>query len=283
MKRKRDKGRWAAIMVTVALLICHLRSFAVESDTLPLEMEREDVISIDLPTVTEGEKSPFDFILDPLGLLYETSAARYGGGVVEEGATLFFQNKEGEYNFSRYSDRLAATNRSIVPVLLTITAWVTDLGELHMVESDDFTDNDECSVYLAVVDDQGNAHPILADGEVTIQVEMKAAPENTYRYKLDEDSKSYQLVQSEDFEEGGFDTYYVGLVGACNPDADWSNIPVRLRVAVRWRIDPIITEEEETQADERYIAQNEDESVSGNDLDSGDGPVSGNDLVFGDR
>lgn len=281
MKRQCNKGRWAAIMVTVVLLVCHLRLFAVESVILPLEMESEDLISVDLPTIMEGEKSPLDFVLDPLGLLYETGAAHLGGGVVEEGATILFQNKEGEYNFSRYSDQLAVTNRSAVPILLTITAWVTDIGEVHMVESDDFTDNDECSVYLAVVDDQGNAYPILADGEVTIQVEMRAAPENTYVYNFNENLQSYQPVQSEDFEENNFDTYLLGLVGACNPSADWSNISVRLGVAVRWRIDPIITEEEEIQVDEGYTVQNEDESVSGNDLIFWDGTVSGNDLGLG--
>ena len=274
MKRQCAKGRWAAIAVTVVLLACHLRSFAIENVILPLQVEKEDVISIDLPTITEGEKSPLDFILDPQGLLYETDAARYGGGVVEEGATLFFQNKEGEYDFSRYSDQLAVTNRSTVPVLLTISAWVTDLGELRMVESDDFTDSDDCSIYLAVVDAQGHAHPILADGEVTIQVEMKAAPENTYVYKLSEDLQSYQLVHSEDVEEINFDTYFLRLVGACNSNADWKeNISVHPVVTVTWRIEPIMTEQEEPTVDERYTVQKEDESASGNDLVSGDEPI----------
>ena len=274
-KEQYNKERCAAIVMAVLLLVCHLKSFAMESavllpkmeredvisEVLPTVIEKEDVVSIILPTVMEEERSPFDFVMDPLGLLYETNAARYGGGVVEEGATLLFQNKEGEYDFSRFSDRLAVTNQSTVPVLLTISAWVTDLGELSMVESDDFTGSDDCSVYLAVVDDQGNVHPISADGEVTIQVKMKAVPENTYVYRLSGDMQSYHLVQSDDFEEIDFDTYYLGLVGACNPNADWSDISVHPVVSVIWRIDPIITEQKEASVDEEDADQNEDESA----------------------
>lgn len=268
-KMQYSKGRWAAIMAAVVLIVCPLKAAAIESVVLPVEMKKEDVISIVLPTVTEEEKSPFDFILDPQGLLYETNAARYGGGVVEEGATLLFKNKEGEYDFSRYSDQLAVTNRSTVPALLTISVWVTDLGELHMVDSDDFTDSDDCSVYLAVVDDQGNEHPILADGEVTIQAEMKAAPENTYVYKLSDDLRFYQPVQSPDFEEIDFDTYFVGLVGACNPNAYWGkHTSVHPVVTVTWRVEPII--EEEPPVNEGYTVPNGIESVSGNEPFPGD-------------
>lgn len=280
-KNQLNKERWAAIAAAVVLFVCPFRSFAIESVTLPLEVEKEDVISMVLPTVTEGEKSPFDFILDPLGLLHKTNAARFGGGVVEEGATLLFENKEGEYNFSRYSDRLAVTNRSTVPALLTISAQVTDLGEMHMVESDDFTDSDDCSVYLAVVDNQGNEHPLSADGEVTIQVEMKAAPKYAYVYKLGDDLQSYQLVQSKDFEETDFDTYFLGLVGACNPNADWSdNISAHPMVTVTWQIEPIIAEQEETPTDERYTVQNEDDRIIGNESVSGNDSVPGNDSIL---
>lgn len=57
---------------------------------LPVEVFGKDVVSVGIPVVPEGEKSPFDFILDPQGLIYETDAMRYGGGTVEEGATLLF-------------------------------------------------------------------------------------------------------------------------------------------------------------------------------------------------
>lgn len=294
MKKERyNKERWVAIvMAAVLLFVCPLRAFATESTDLPPEMEngdvisealptvpaKEDVISIMLPTVMEEEKSPFDFVMDPQGLLYKTDAARYGGGVVEEGATLLFQNKEGEYDFSRYSDRLAVTNYSTVPVLLTISARITDLGELSMASNDDFTDSDDCGVYLAVVDDGGNVHPISADGVVTIQVEMKAAPESAYVYRLGDDLQSYHLAQSDDFEEVEFDTYFLGLVGACNPNADWSNISAHPVVSVTWRIDPIITEQEEVPAAEEDTAQNEDEPIPGNETVSENETVSGHDL-----
>ena len=253
------------------------------SEALPTVPAAEDVISIMLPTVMEEEKSPFDFIMDPQGLLYKTDAARYGGGVVEEGATLLFQNKEGEYDFSRYSDRLAVTNQSTVPVLLTISARITDLGELSMVESDDFSDRNDCCVYLAVVDDGGNVYPISADGEVTIQVEMKAAPESAYVYRLGDDLQSYHPAQSDDFEEVEFDTYFLGLVGACNPDADWSNISAHPVVSVTWHIDPIIAEPEEAPAAEGNAAPYEDETVPGDEPDIGNETVPGDELDIGNE
>lgn len=38
---------------------------------LPVEVFGKDVVSVGIPVVPEGEKSPFDFILDPQGLIYE--------------------------------------------------------------------------------------------------------------------------------------------------------------------------------------------------------------------
>nr|WP_296437883.1 hypothetical protein [uncultured Acetatifactor sp.] len=89
---------------------------------LPAETRaREDILSVELPVIAEGEPSPFDFILDPWGLLYETSAIRYGGGAVEESATMLFHNKEREYDFSRYSDKLSIANPSGIPVIVTVS------------------------------------------------------------------------------------------------------------------------------------------------------------------
>ena len=240
-KGKYYKTKCTAIVNAAVLLFCSTRAFAIESVTLPLEVIREDVVSLELPTIDEGETSVFDFILDPQKLLYTTGAARLGGGSVEEDATLLFQNKEGQYDFSKYSDQLTVTNRSTVPVRLTISAWITDLGEVQVVRSDDFTGSEDCSIYMAVVDSQGNVQPLSADGEVSISLEMRAAPENAYVYRLSEDLKTYQLVVA--LEEIDFDNYSFGLVGACNPNADWRDVSVHPMVTVTWRVEPIVIEQ----------------------------------------
>lgn len=255
-KDQRYKVRCTAVVAAAVLLFCSARAFAIEGVALPLEVVREDVISLELPTIDEGETSIFDFILDPQKLLYATGAVRLGGGSVEEEAALLFQNKEGQYDFSKYSDQLTVTNRSTVPVRLTISAYITDLGELQVVGSDDFTDSEDCSIYMAVVDSQGNVLPISADGGISITLEMQAAPENAYVYRLSEDLQTYRLDVA--LDEIDFDKYSFGLMGACNPNADWRKVSVHPMVTVTWRVEPMVIEQEELPVEKRSTVQSED-------------------------
>ena len=249
MKRKRYlKFRQTSILVVTAFAVfslCPVKASAVESIMLPTQVVGDDVVSMSIPVVSDSETSVFDFILDPQRLLYRTDAARYGGGVVEEDAPLLFYNKEGDYNFSHHSDWLTVTNRSTVPVQVTITAQVTDIGDIKLVESADFAESTDPDVYLAIVDDQGNIQPLSADGQASVSFEMDAAPENTYVFRLDEETHTYQYGMSMDPASINFDTYSFGLVGACNSDAEWQNISVHPMIAVTWYVEPIIPEEQE--------------------------------------
>lgn len=257
-KDQRYKIRWTAMMAAAVLLFCSTRALAVEDVALPLEVMREDVVALELPTIDEGEISVFDFVLDPQKLLYATGAARLGGGTVEEEATLLFRNSEGQYDFSKYSDQLTVTNRSTVPVRLTISACIEDLGEMQVVESDDFTDSEDCSIYMAVVDSQGNVLPLSADGEVSVSFEMQAAPGNAYVYRLNEELQTYQLEMSQALDKIDFDEYSFGLVGACNPNANWQNISVHPVVTVTWRVEPMMPEQEVLSAEKREVLQSSD-------------------------
>lgn len=240
--------RYTAIISAAFLAvssICPIKAFAVESITLPVQVMDDDVVSISIPVTGESETSVFDFILDPQGLLYKTDAARYGGGRVEEGATLLFRNEEGEYDFSKRTDWLTVTNRSTVPVQVTVTAQITDFGELRFAESDDFGESTEPEVYLAIEDDQGNILPLSADGQAAINLEMASAPENTYVFRLDEENHTYEYGMSMDPSMVDFDTYSFGLIGACNSNAEWQNISVHPTITVTWHVEPIIPEEQE--------------------------------------
>lgn len=281
-KGQHYKVRCTAIVAVAVLLLCTARTFAMESVTLPLEVVREDVISLELPTIIEGEKSILDFVIDPQKLLYFTGAARLGGGTVEEEATLLFQNKEGQYDFSKYSDQLTVTNRSTVPVRLTISACITDLGEVKVVGSDDFAGSEDCSIYMAIVDSQGNVLPLSADGEVDITLEMRAAPENTYVYSLSEDLQTYQLEMNRALDEIDFDKYSFGLMGACNPNADWQMCKsVHPIVAVTWRVEPIVTEQQELSVEKRSILQTEDVLEDG-DITEDDHIIDKDEQKFGE-
>ena len=249
MKRKRyQKFRQTAILAATAFAVfslCPVKTLAVESIMLPTQVVGGDVVSMSIPVVSESETSVFDFILDPQGLLYETDAIRYGGGRVEEGATLLFHNKDGEYDFSRRSDWLTVTNRSTVPVRVTVTAQVTDFGDVRLVESADFGESTEPEVYLAIEDDQGNILPLSADAQTSINLEMASAPENTYVFRLDEETHTYQYGMSMDPNRINFDTYSFGLIGACNSNAEWQDISVHPMITVTWYVEPIMPEEQE--------------------------------------
>lgn len=246
--------RYVAIISAAFLAVSSvypIKAFAVESITLPIQVMDDDVVSISIPVTGESETSVFDFILDPQGLLYKTDAARYGGGRVEEGATLLFRNEEGEYDFSRRTDWLTVTNRSTVPVRVTVTAQITDFGDIQLTESDDFGESTEPEVYLAIEDDQGNILPLSADGPATINLEMASAPENTYVFRLDEENHTYQYGMSMDPGMVDFDTYSFGLIGACNTNAEWRNISVHPTITVTWHVEPIVPEEQEEIVEER--------------------------------
>ena len=243
----------ASIITITALPLAQIPVMAMEGGTEAFESVmlptiKEEIISVDLPTV--GDESPFDFYIDPQGLLYDTGAVRHGGGVVEEGAYLLFHNHDdGDYDFSGRSDRLKVTNRSTVPVNITITAKISDLGDLRMDQDGSFEDEDDCAIYLAIVDDEGNERVLSEDGEVSVEVELSSAPSEAYTFRYDESTDTYEYVYQND-EDISFDSYSFGLRGVCNANSDWSGISASPRVMVTWSVDPVMPDRpEETDED----------------------------------
>ncbi|WP_026656739.1 hypothetical protein [Butyrivibrio sp. AE3003] len=245
MQRMKTTALLTGICMVVMSIISSVDALAVDTVTLPLEVYGKDVVSVALPVISEGGESPFDFVIDPQGLIFATDAAKYGGGKVEEGATILFRNHEGEYDFSRRSDSLTVKNRSNVPVVVTVTASIEDLGDIEIAGSTDFGDSDVCGMYLAVVDDEGNEKPISEDGEISISTEMRKAPDDAYVYRIDEESGSYSYELSRSPEEIDFDSYSFGLTGYCNPNGNWQDISVHPVVRVTWKVEPVLSEEEE--------------------------------------
>lgn len=187
----------------------------MDEDTLSPQVMDDNTLSVVLPVVPEEEPSPFDFILDPYGLVYETGALRYGGGTVEEGASMLFCNEDGEYDFSSSSDRLSVTNLSEEPVMVTISASVSDLVGIELMEKNGFFEDKDPAIYLAMTDDQGNEQPVSEDGESMIRVKLESG------------------------------VYSFGLTGACSLVADWREIDICPKITVTWRVDPVKTEEKE--------------------------------------
>ena len=102
MQRMRTTALLTGICTVVMLFAGSVDVRAVDTVTLPLEVYGKDVVSVALPAISEDGESPFDFIIDPQGLIYATDAAKYGGGKVEEGATLLFRNHDGEAGLERH-------------------------------------------------------------------------------------------------------------------------------------------------------------------------------------
>ena len=253
MKKQRMKttALLTGICTAIMLLAGSVDVRAVDTVTLPLEVYGKDVVSVALPAISEDGESPFDFIIDPQGLIYATDAAKYGGGKVEENATILFRNHDGEYDFSRRSDGLTVKNRSNVPVVVTVTASIENLGDIELSGSKDYGDSDACSMYLAVVDDEGNEKPISEDGEISISTEMRKAPEDAYIYRIDEENGSYSYELSRSPEEIDFDSYSFGLTGYCNPNGNWQDVAVHPVVKVTWKVEPVLSDEEEEEPEQQ--------------------------------
>lgn len=259
MQRMKTTALLSGICMAVMFAVNSVAVKAVDTVMLPLEVYGKDVVSVAFPTISDDGESPFDFIIDPQELIYLTDAARYGGGKVEEGATLLFRNHEGEYDFSRRSDRLTVKNQSNVPVEVTISACVENRGEIDIVGNTDFGDSDSCSMYLAIVDDEGNEKPISEDGEISVSTEMHRAPDDAYVYRIDEESGSYSYEFSRSPDEIAFDSYSFGLIGYCNPGGNWQDISVHPVVRVTWKVEPVLSEEEQEEEEEEEEQEQEQE------------------------
>lgn len=268
MKKQRMKttALLTGICTAFMLLAGSVNVRAVDTVTLPLEVYGKDVVSVALPAISEEGESPFDFIIDPQGLIFATDAAKYGGGKVEEDATILFRNHDGEYDFSRRSDGLTVKNRSNVPVVVTVTASIESLGDIELSGSTDYGDSEVCSMYLAVVDDEGNEKPISEDGEISISTEMREAPEDAYIYRIDEENGSYSYELSRSPEEIDFDSYSFGLTGYCNPNGKWEDVSVHPVVKVTWKVEPVLSEEEEEEPEQQEELEEEAATAASSEL-----------------
>lgn len=214
------KIRWIALFVLMSFILYQTRADAAELDNL-------DIISVELPLIDENGKSPFDFVISPQKLLYHIDDEQCGNISVEEEATVYFENQDGEYDFSKNSDWLSVINRSTVPILLTVTANIENLGEINISESNDFTDRDDPGFYLALMDDKGNVWSFCEDEKIFFTIEMEAEDDEPYSFRL---------------------------TGACNTNADWSGIEEHPVVMITWGVEEIGNEEIE-------IAEIEDEEI----------------------
>ena len=214
-------------------------SVDAENIKVPVEINDNKIISVILPVV-EGI-DPFSFFIDPKNILFN-SFKNSEDVYVEEGANLLFINRsDNAYGLSSQSDKLSIINQSTVPVEATITAKLDNIDEITLEESLVLPDGNNCSVYLALVDDRGNEVPLSENGEASLTILLEKAPIDAYAFEYDEETDEYSYAYL--INDNMFDSFSFGLKGVCNKDGNWSELSEKPAITLSWTVEPIIDEE----------------------------------------
>lgn len=212
-----------------------------ETEEAPDSSVPADVFKVILPTIPEDDTT-FDYILDPQGLIELTDAKKYGGTdevEFEHDKTLYFKTsrtEDGRPVYDNVSNALTVTNMSSREVKITVKATIANSESITMSENSTFdADDTSTSIYLALTDGT-NTIPITSDGAVLNAVIN--APEDAYETVWDGEKNVYELTDTakqEDYD--GFQKYSFWLTGACNANADWSNVEGQIpEVFVVWEV-----------------------------------------------
>ena len=199
-----------------------------------------DVPNVKVPII--GNVSPLDYILDPLQLIYQTEAAKYGGGRVKENASVLFKNTDGDYLFSDTSDKLKIVNMSNVPLQVTISASIGSNENIKVVDSKSMLTGETPSLFMALVGDEDILSIMNDQGKTEITIVLKPVPDGTYKYTLNEETGKYESEMSADADESRFDSFEFGVMGECNTDANWSEVGELPKISVSWKTEPILTD-----------------------------------------
>ena len=209
----------------------------VDTDQHPV-----DIINTKMPII--GEESPFDFIIDPMKLVYDTDAAKYGGGRVEEGASILFKNNEGDYLFSSKSDLLTISNHGNIPVQVTIRASINNSAGIEFVGSRSELGGANPQIFMALCDEDGIRSVMTEDGEARIDVVLDAVPDDSYSFVWNEEEGKYDYKVSEDFDEDDYDSFSFQIYADCNEDGKWNRIDSSPTILVSWEAAPIHLEKD---------------------------------------
>ncbi len=222
------------------------------------ENEPEKMIfSVQLPTSPE-DRSSFDFVLDPDGLIEKTGAKHYGGKEFQKGIHLFFMNDpvtDDKGNsvsacFSDTSDRKTIVNRSNVPVKVEVKARFTaealsDNGIIKVCEDPSFAGTDQPAVAFYLTDGDDNKTSMNEEGEISCEA------------ILEEDSE-FSFV----------------ITGAANPNADWSGMTGGASLDVSWTVQPVKPEEDEEKEEPEESA--EEPETDGTETEDNNGETEDN-------
>ena len=219
-----------------------------------------DVFKVVLPTSAEGV---FDFTLDPQQLINATSGDAYGGTAsadFEDDATVFFDTTASAdatmRTYNSTSKYVQVYNKGTVDCNVSVKAELSNTTGITMVSSEAAVSGDtNPNLYLAFTasgDASGDAkgagnEKALTSTGADLSAVLKAVSGNFYEFNVASanatnpaDRYSYDLKDqyvSADASVDGIEDYSFALTGACNTEADWSDVTVAPKVVVTWTLE----------------------------------------------
>lgn len=204
-------------------------------------VEDSDIFDVVMPVVSE-EKSVFNYIIDPTGVIEDTDAAKYGPDAdFETGQTLFFYvsggNSSGK-NYAHESEKLTVENKGSVDVAVSVTAKVNAVSGITMVDSADDVSSGNAKLYLGFVDDENVTTAKGIKTEVTATATVSGADADDFDIKYVTDGNGGGHYEKElSSSASTFDSYSFWLEGACSADGwgDLANVTLP-DVSVVWTV-----------------------------------------------
>ncbi|MBR4026827.1 MAG: hypothetical protein IKJ01_04635 [Lachnospiraceae bacterium] len=204
----------------------------------------KEVFRVVLPTIVSG--NPFDFILDPSGVIEATSGTAYDVNFATYGS-VYFKNITGDtYEYNTKSEELTVTNKSSVDVDITLNAIVktTSGSGLTFVSSSAFGQSTDTSMYLALNgygNDTANtatSAAVTASGsEYVAKITAEIASCNAYYHEqYNATTQAYEYVIKDEFVDATYSNYNFYLDGVCNTAANWATIKDAPQVTLAWTV-----------------------------------------------
>ena len=248
------RKRFLALVAAAAMVLAPCTAFATDSVTSPAiggesgdgKVEGwvdKEVFTVVLPTVADGA---LDFILDPQGLIKDTTAGSgenegaYNGKKFGEG-TLFFNHAtqvDGK-DYTNTSDTLTIVNKSSIPVDVKVDVIAT--GDAVAFTTDAaFEESTKAEVYLAIKDLASTGDAIYIDPETetaTLTAQLKKVDEKFFEVKYEGGKYTYKLKTTGGPASSDLDKIEFALTGAANPNGDWSSkTEIKPGVDVVWTV-----------------------------------------------
>lgn len=201
-------------------------------------VKKTDVFSVVVPT---DAGTTFDYIVDPLGVIEETDAEKYGNKVFDHSNkdTVFFQNAEvtsasAQYNYTGTSNKLKAINKSTKAVDIAVEATLTKADEVTMVEATGATSTTDTLLNLQLNGDGGKTAAIGTSATAAkIDANITATP-NAYETKFVNGQYVKQLDPTLDDDD--FQAYEFWLTGKASASSSWQKVTTLPEVKVVWTV-----------------------------------------------